>query len=87
MFGVPLHRMPVPGRPMTAMLVELVGDVVLRLHQVLLEFLLGLPATPRRVPEFPGRLRAGRIQVGRAQLPCLLCRRHRGTLFTGGARP
>jgi hypothetical protein len=31
-------------------LMELVGDVVLRLHQVLLEFLLGIPAPPCSVP-------------------------------------
>ena len=33
-------------------LMELVGDVVLGLHQVLLEFLLGIPAPTCGVPQF-----------------------------------
>ncbi|KRE86284.1 hypothetical protein ASG86_19885 [Arthrobacter sp. Soil764] len=33
-------------------LMELVGDVVLGLHQVLLEFLLGIPAPACGVPQF-----------------------------------
>jgi hypothetical protein len=58
------------------MLVELVGDVVLGLHQVLLEFLLGIPAPPRGVPQFTRSFGASGVQVGGPQLPGLLCGGH-----------
>jgi hypothetical protein len=44
--------------------VELVGDVLLGFHQVLLEFLFGVPAAPGGIPQFPGGLGSARIKVG-----------------------
>lgn len=47
-------------------LMELVGDVVPRFHQVLLEFLFGVPAAPGSVPQLPGALGSAWIKVGGA---------------------
>lgn len=77
MSGIPVSVLPV-------VLMELVGNVILRFHQVLLEFLFGVPAPPCRVPQLPGRLRTTGIQVGGALPSCLLCRRHpRSCIFPG----
>ncbi|MFC4398332.1 hypothetical protein [Arthrobacter sedimenti] len=78
MARVPMSFMPV------VVLVELVGNVILRFHQVLLEFFFGITAPPCRVPQLPGRLRTPGIQVGGPLLSCLLCRRHPGALFFPG---
>ncbi|MDQ0770860.1 hypothetical protein QF031_003609 [Pseudarthrobacter defluvii] len=59
---------------MPGVLVELVGNVVLRFHEVLLELFFGIPAPPCGVPQLPGRLRSMGIKVGGAVLSCLLCR-------------
>ena len=70
---------------MPVLLVEFIGNVMLRLHQVLLEFFLGIAAPPCGVPEFASGFGAPGIQVGGgAQFSCLLCRRRSGTPFFGG---
>ena len=50
-FGVPV---PVFGMPLFVMLMELIGHMAFRLHEVLLEFLLGVTAPAGGVPQFPG---------------------------------
>ncbi|TQJ58621.1 hypothetical protein FBY30_0856 [Arthrobacter sp. SLBN-83] len=83
MTGVFMARVPVSFMPVVV-LMELVGNVFLRFHQVLLEFFFSIPAPPCRVPQLPGRLRTPGIQVGSPLLSCLLSRRHPGAPFFPG---
>jgi len=52
--GVPMFGVPVFGVPLFVMLMELIGHMAFRLHEVLLEFLLGVTAPAGGVPQFPG---------------------------------
>ena len=52
--GVPVFGVPVFGGPVFVMLMELIGHMAFRLHEVLLEFLLGVTAPAGGVPQFPG---------------------------------
>lgn len=58
--------------PVVLVVVELVGDVVLGFHQVLLELLLGIATAAGRIPHLPGGFRAPRIQVALPRLAVLL---------------
>jgi hypothetical protein len=40
-----------------------VGDMALRFQEMLLQFLLGVPAPPRGIPHFPGGLGAPGLTV------------------------
>lgn len=83
MTGVFMARVPMSFMPVV-LLMELVGNVILRFHQVLLEFFFGIAAPPCRVPQLPGRLRTPGIKVGGPMLSRLLRRRHSGALFFPG---
>lgn len=69
---------------MFRVLVVFVGDVVLRLQEMLLQLLLGVPAAPRGITHFPGGFGSPGVKIAGAGFCLVLpCRQTRQLLFGG----